>query len=340
MKVSVCVPAYERPEMIKDLIRSFSIQDHDDRELCISDDSVSDAVDRAVAEMAIPGVVYHHNAQNMGSGRNLHAALSMASGDVIVVLGDDDLFANSLALAGYANAFTAAPNAQFAYSNLIQVNASLSGTLLYTFFDDDIIYSAGVQAIEHMLLRSILMTGIGLRRSSLIDKYYPRTNLLYPQVELVGRLLVEGDGVGIGSFLCATRSHSEQLGFKAIKGERIKKGQQHGVIEIPEIIRGLIEDYPSLAITKPLLEKKLLKSFTTNIVNEKVVTGNRAVAKNAYDLVKRSRFSSASIVMTAACAIVIILPAPVALWIKNGIRSVIAKRQFKRSGIDMRRLMT
>lgn len=330
MRVSVCVPTFERPEMLADLIRTFAIQDHDDRELCISDDSRSESVARTVAQMATPRLEYRHNSENLGYGRNLHAALSMASGDVIVVLGDDDLFASPFALSRYAAAFAAAPHANFAYANLIQVDESLQGTLLYPFFKNDVIYGAGSDAVEHLLLRSILITGIGLRRSPLIDENYPDVNMLFPQVELVGRLLAQGDGIGIGSFLCATRAHADQLGFKAIRGEQMKGGEQHGNIEVTKIIRDLIGEHPQVASAGPSLKKQMLRAFTTNLVNEKILTGNRAVARHARELIKISGISIASLLMLAVCLAAIVLPAPVANKIKEAIRSLVAKHQFDR----------
>jgi glycosyltransferase involved in cell wall biosynthesis len=336
MKVSVCVPAYERPEMLAQLIETFAAQDHDDRELCISDDSPSDAVARIVEQMAVPGTVYQRNPINLGYARNLHAALSMATGEVIVILGDDDLFASPAALSKYAAAFDAAPHADFAYSNLVQVDASLHSTLLYPFFKSDVVYSAGIEAIENLLLRSILITGIGLRRSSPIERYYPSQNMLFPQVEMVGRLLANGEGIGISSFLCATRAHSDQLGFKAIKGQRIKGGERHGNVEIMEITRGLIRDDPSMAVVRPSIERNLLRAFTTNLVNEKILTGNRAMARNAYDLIRNTRVSGASLVLVAVCVVAIVLPTPWALAMKNAIQSRVADRQFDRAAIDIR----
>ena len=338
MRVSVCVPAYERPEMLAQLIETFAAQDYRDRELCISDDSLSDAVGEMVEQMAAPGTVYRHNPINLGYARNLQAALSMATGEVIVVLGDDDLFASPAALSRYAAAFEANPHADFAYSNLVQVDASLRSTLLYPFFKSDIVYSAGIEAIENLLLRSILITGIGLRRSSSIDRYYPSNIMLFPQVEVAGRLLANGEGIGISSFLCATRAHSDQLGFKAIEGKRIKGGERHGGIEVMEITRGLIRDYPSLAVARPLIERNLLRAFTTNLVNEKILTGNRAVARNACDLMRNTRPTGAWLTLTVVCLAAIVLPTPWALAMKNAIRSRVANRQFDRVGIDVPRL--
>lgn len=339
MRVSVCVPAYERPEMMAQLMHTFAAQDHEDRELCISDDSLSDEVGHTFEQMAVPGTVYRHNPINLGYARNLQAALSMATGEVIVVLGDDDLFASPAALSKYAAAFEANPHADFAYPNLVQVDASLRSTLLYPFFKSDIVYSAGSEAVENLLLRSILITGIGLRRSSSIDRYYPSNNMLFPQVELAGRLLANGEGIGIGSFLCATRAHSDQLGFKAIKGERIKGGERHGGIEVMEITGGLIRDYPSLAVARPSIERELLRAFTTNLVNEKILTGNRAVARNAYDLMRNTRPTGAWLTLTVVCMAAMALPTPWARAIKNAIRSQVAGRQFDRAGIDLQHLV-
>jgi len=338
MRVSVCVPAFERPEMLAQLMESFAAQDHEDRELCISDDSRTDAVERIVEEMKIPGVVYRRNAVNLGFAGNLRAALTMASGEVIVILGDDDLLASPAALSTYGAAFEASPSAVFAYPNLVQTDECLRVTLLYPHLKQDVVYRAGTEAVKNLLLRSILITGIGLRRTPSILEYFPTANMLFPQVELVGRLLADGEGIGIGSFLCATRAHPEQLGFEAIQGRGTKGGEQHGGIEVMEITRYLIRDNPSMHSVRPSIDRELSRAFTTNMVNEKCVTGNRAVVHNAYELVRNTRVTGATGLLILVCLATILLPARVALAIKEAVRSHVADRQIDRNGVDVGQL--
>jgi hypothetical protein len=335
MRVSVCVPAFQRPEMLAQLMESFAAQDHEDRELCISDDSRTDSVERIVEKMKVPGVVYRRNAVNLGFAGNLRAALSMASGEVVVILGDDDLLAGPTALSTYGAAFEASPRAVFAYPNLVQTDEFLHVTLLYPHFEQDVVYRAGSEAVENLLLRSILITGIALRRSPSIEEHYPSTNMLFPQVELVGRLLAEGEGIGIGSFLCATRAHADQLGFEAIQGRGTKGGEQHGGIEVMDITRTLIRENPSMRSVRPSIDRELSRAFTTNMVNEKCVAGNRAVVRNAYELVRNTRVTGATGVLILVCLATVLLPARVALAIKEAVRSRVADRQVDRHDVDL-----
>jgi Glycosyl transferase family 2 len=335
VRVSVCVPAFERPEMLAQLIHSFATQDHEDRELCISDDSRTDGVEQMVGQLSVPGVVYRRNPVNLGFAHNLRAALSMASGEVIVVLGDDDLLAGPAALSTYSAVFEAAPGAAFAYPNLVQVDATLHVTLLYRQFARDIVYRAGSDAVEHLLLRSILITGIGLRRTPEVQELFPSENMLFPQVELVGRLLVDGEGIGIGSFLCATRAHAGQLGFEAIQGRGTKGGEQHGGIEVMDITRALIRYDPSLRAVRPSIDRQLTRAFTTNVVNEKCVTGNRAMVRNAYQLVRNTRVTGATGALVLVTAAVALLPVRVAMAIKEAVRTGVVGRQIGRSDVDV-----
>jgi len=335
MRVSVCVPAFERPEMLAELMQSFAAQDHEDRELCISDDSRTDSVERIVEKMQVPGVVYRRNPVNLGFAGNLRAALLMASGEVLVVLGDDDLLAGPAALSMYGAAFEASPSAVFAYPNLIQTDEFLHVTLLYPHYKRTVVYRAGCEAVGNMLLRSILITGIALRRSPSIEENYPSTNMLFPQVELVGRLLVEGEGIGIGSFLCATRAHADQLGFEAIQGRGTKGGEQHGGIEVMNITRTLIRDNPSMRSVRPSIDRELSRAFTTNMVNEKCVAGNRAVVRNAYELVRNTRVTGATGVLILVCLATVLLPARVAMSLKEAVRSRVAARQIGRNDVDV-----
>ncbi|MBS1507555.1 MAG: glycosyltransferase family 2 protein [Bacteroidetes bacterium] len=93
MKISICIPQYNR---IKYLLRSLSIieqQTYPDIEISISDDCSSDDTDAEIKKLMTTyryPIVYDRNPVNLGYDRNYRKCIEMASGDYAVVIGNDD----------------------------------------------------------------------------------------------------------------------------------------------------------------------------------------------------------------------------------------------------------
>ncbi|MHB1715761.1 MAG: glycosyltransferase family 2 protein, partial [Acidimicrobiales bacterium] len=220
MKVSVCVPAFERPESTRLLIESFLAQDHADRELVIADDSRSDVVQRIVTGYADDRIVYRHHQEPWGFCRNLKSALEQSSGQVAVILGDDDMLARTDALSIYAASFASNPAVGYACANVIQIDGDGAVALAYVVVDETTVYEKGPQALEHLLLSSVHIAGIAFRRVPDLLEHYPSEEMLFPQVKLASEILTSHGGMAIGAFLTAARASESQLGFTAMKKTR------------------------------------------------------------------------------------------------------------------------
>ena len=99
MKISICIPQYERINFLMKSLKIISQQDYDDIEVVISDDcSHDDTVDRIeeLMESYCYPIVFSKNEKNLGYDRNLRKSLELATGDYMIVLGNDDsLFLNN-----------------------------------------------------------------------------------------------------------------------------------------------------------------------------------------------------------------------------------------------------
>lgn len=93
MKVSICIPQYNR---IQYLLKSLAIiekQDYPNIEIVISDDCSTDDTVEQIARLARTykyPIVFDKNEQNMGYDRNYRKCIEMASGDYAFVIGNDD----------------------------------------------------------------------------------------------------------------------------------------------------------------------------------------------------------------------------------------------------------
>lgn len=341
MKVSVCVPAFERPDTTRLLVESFLAQDHIDRELVITDDSRTEAVEGVIGAYSDSRVVYRHHHQPLGFAANLRAALERASGDVVVILGDDDLLARRDSLAIYAACFESDSRIGYACSNLVQIDGDGIVTFAYVTADQDVVYERGPDALDHLLLTSVHIAGIAFRRTPDLLDYYPRDVMLFPQVLLASRVLTAHSGLAIGAFLTAARMHEAQLGFTSMKtagtpqfshgdGHVAPAGDpargQHGNVEVPQVIAGLRRDGTIEPASARSLEKKYVRNYATNFINEKVLLGNRIALANLRLLRANSEEARRANWLGPVCASVLVLPRSLALRAKLGLRGVIAPR--------------
>ena len=344
-QISVCVPAYERPAMLVELITSFAAQRGVEAELVITDDSRSEAVQTAVTPwvMVRSDVIYSRNARNLGFAANLRRALELAHGEFVLIMGDDDVFARSDALKTYADAFECFPGAAVAYSNLLQVDHATRLTYSYQSFPATRFMAAGPQAIAGLWLSSILITGLAFHRSGLLATY-PERSMLFPQVAAAGHLLIKHGGVGIGEFLCATRAHAGQLGFQHLTGAERRPGERHGVEEVLALFDDLEAVAPTLGDSRCLIEAELTKQYIRNMPNERLLAGRGALNGNFFHLMRNRRSARGQPLPWVVWAVSITLPPVVLRVAKNSVRYVVAYWRLMRVGkhpgdlVDVRHL--
>ena len=90
-------------------------------------------------------------------------------------------------------------------------------------------------AIRNVWLKSTFIGGIGLRNTSSLQKHYPKGNILFPQVEMIGKELLMKKAYGLAHFGVGMRGHDEQLGFHMMKKSRIVGSEKNASIELYKI---------------------------------------------------------------------------------------------------------
>ncbi len=95
MKLSICIPTYNRASHLVNCLNSIiicSLNTSLKFQVCVSDnystDNTEDIVRAAQSKIAIK---YHKNISNLGIPRNFLNVVSMADGDFVWLMGDDDL---------------------------------------------------------------------------------------------------------------------------------------------------------------------------------------------------------------------------------------------------------
>lgn len=115
-RISICIPAYKKPEYVVRAIQSILKQTYKEVEVVISDDSPNEdikiAIQPYISELDIK---FYHNQPALKSPMNWNNALDKATGDYVMLLHQDDWLHDSSALEIYIASFRSHPEAGFVF---------------------------------------------------------------------------------------------------------------------------------------------------------------------------------------------------------------------------------
>ena len=104
MKFSILIPAYNGAAYIKDTLKSILSQSFQNFEIIVQDDASRDNTLEIVESLGDPRINIFRNEKNLGYAKNLENLSRKASGDVIYLMGQDDILGTGALLDTY-NAF-------------------------------------------------------------------------------------------------------------------------------------------------------------------------------------------------------------------------------------------
>src|ERR1700761_5759568 len=91
--ISICIPTYQRPDLLAEALESCFAQTYTQFEIVIGDDSQDVDTERLVAgyEIAYPGRIrYERHIPSLGQNRNVNDLFARARGSRLLLLHDDD----------------------------------------------------------------------------------------------------------------------------------------------------------------------------------------------------------------------------------------------------------
>lgn len=120
VKLSICIPTYNRASHLANCLNSIILcnsQSEFNFEICVSDNGSYDETEAVVhhAQSSI-NIKYHRNQTNLGIPRNFLQVVSMADGEFIWLIGDDDLLMPD-AIRTLYRLINCHPNIDFFYVN-------------------------------------------------------------------------------------------------------------------------------------------------------------------------------------------------------------------------------
>lgn len=278
-KISLCVPSYNRPDTLSQLINSFVNQKYKNKELVISDDSTTDEIKNIVRQYSLPEIKYSHNKPNLGLAKNLFKSMENASGDYLIILGDDDVLLNAGVLGEYVKIFEKYPKVDFIYSNLVQFSEKLAIETSINFSKEDKYFKKGEDSMKNIWIRSIFIGGMGFRNSKKIRDMYPMKKILHPQMELVGNIINNGDSYLTEKHNIGFRSHNNQIIFHALKDKKFRQEGEHMVVEIHSIFEKLKSKY-NLSLDFDFFAKLVIDLQFIMTFKEKMNLGTKIMEEN------------------------------------------------------------
>lgn len=104
LRFSICIPTYNGRDFIGETLKSILSQGFTDFEIIISDDCSTDNTEEVVRSFRDERIRYFRNETNLGYGDNLNMCCAKASGDILFLMGHDDILLED-ALQKTCNAF-------------------------------------------------------------------------------------------------------------------------------------------------------------------------------------------------------------------------------------------
>lgn len=217
MKLSIGIPAYNRPIELEEALNSIVSQCTNDVEVLISEDAspMQNEIARVVTDFKnlFPKlhIIYSANSQNLGYDANLRSLLSKCSGEYVLFMGDDDrLFPNAIEKILLAIEKSDIGVILRAWQSFNPVNDEVLD--VHHYFKGDRFFKYGQDAIASFFRRSVFISGLVVRRqdakeldSSIFD------GLLLYQLYLVGMILIKSNGYYIDDLLVERRSGAEHF---------------------------------------------------------------------------------------------------------------------------------
>jgi hypothetical protein len=189
----------------------------------------------------------------------------------------------------------------------VQFSSDLKVEFIYKTWHNDCKYIAGVEGIRGIWFSSIFIPGIAMRRDELL-RNYPEEQILFPQVEAAGRILLDHESMGLAFFGIAGRAHPKQLGFEAAVGRGIKGSERHGTEELLDIM-GKISDTIDLGdLRRDFLEPALVRQYRLMILKERTIVPRKQVLSTYRRLCANSAAARMSFSLRAAAIAAQLIP--------------------------------
>jgi abequosyltransferase len=212
MKLSVCIPAYNRVEFLSPLLDSIRLQDSPADEIIICEDHSPQREEIAAAatdyQKQYPNFPLRIklNEENLGYDKNFRSLLNNASGDYCLFMGNDDILLPG-AITRIRGAVSQHPDIAVisrAYQWFLNDIGNVQGVARH--LDEDRYYEPGLAAVQFFYRRMGVLSGLVFKRLPAVNLATSKYDgFLYYQMHLAGQLLKTHPGYYISTLQTASR---------------------------------------------------------------------------------------------------------------------------------------
>jgi hypothetical protein len=262
--ISVCIPAYNRAEVLSELLDSIVEQDGADFEIVVAEDGSPDRlkISQVVAlyQTRLPRLIrYYENESTLGFDGNIRRLLELARGEYCLFMGNDDLMSPG-ALATVASALRRYPNV----GAILRSYAAFQGTpdrivQEFRYFPEERFFPAGADTIATFFRRMVVLPGIVIHREAALLCATDRFDgtLLY-QLYVIGNVLAGKNGVFLPQFLALYRmgglpdfGNSPVERGKFVPGDQTPESSLNFMRGMLQVAKG-VEESTNLPVYKPI----------------------------------------------------------------------------------------
>jgi glycosyltransferase involved in cell wall biosynthesis len=215
-KISICIPAYNRPHELRELLESIQIQEHKPYEVIICEDNSPDRLEIAKVidtfeQKTDLDIKYYENEKNLGYDANLRRVISLAKGDYIFLSGNDDIlskdslkvvadkistYSPDIIIRSYASFYKDSSNKRTEHRYVISdyyVKKS-DEELAWLFYRSVLVSGLVFKAKPAQLMQSDLVDGTLYYQNYLLTKIFQNGTVLYiPDILVYNRIVDAGD---------------------------------------------------------------------------------------------------------------------------------------------------
>lgn len=208
---TVCIPAYNRSNLLSPLLESVIDQSFCDFDILICEDNSPERA--AIANVVLDfqrrfpdRIHYIENPDNLGYDGNIRRLVDQASGKYCVFMGNDDLMCAG-ALEAIAKVISRQPDCGVVVRSYATFDVNPTQfNQVYRYFPDEHVLPAGAQAIFTAYRRSVVIPGMVINRDAAIAVATDRFDgtLLY-QLYLVGMILAKHSVIFVPQIIALRR---------------------------------------------------------------------------------------------------------------------------------------
>lgn len=226
--ISVCIPAYNRPAELSDLLESVTKQNYDNYEIVICEDHspLSEEIEKVTKRFSDRYPELHFkfkkNSKNLGYDANLRELLLQAEGDYCFFMGDDDVMMSG-SLSKVAQILQNYDEIGVILRSWLSIERNTKKVVaMHKYFESDRLFPPGEKTVITFFRRSVFISGYIVHRGEALKFNTARFDgsLLY-QLYLTANVLLSKNGFYIADFLTANMSSGRHY-FGSAETEKFK----------------------------------------------------------------------------------------------------------------------